>query len=151
VAVLRKAAVTVLGWLLILVGLAALALPGPGLLLLLGGLVVLSGEYTWAARHRDRVRRKALEAARTSVATYRRIALSVGSACLVIAAGVVWWIDPVIPEVALFGPRLPFGGWGTGLGIVVSGLVALGLMVHSLVTYRGGPPTKSGPSSTPPI
>jgi uncharacterized protein (TIGR02611 family) len=136
VAVLRKAAVTVLGWLLLIVGLAALALPGPGLLLLLSGLVVLSGEYAWAERHTERVRRKATEAAQAGVATYPRIVLSLGSAVLVIAAGVVWCIDPEIPKAGLLGPHLPFGGWPTGSGIVLSGLVALGLVVHSLMKYR---------------
>jgi uncharacterized protein (TIGR02611 family) len=136
VAALRKAAVTVLGWLLLLVGLAALALPGPGLLLLLSGLVVLSREYAWAERHTERVRRKATEAARAGVATYPRIALSVGSAALVILAGVLWWSDPEIPQVGVLGPRLPFGGWATGSGIVASGCVALGLVIHSLVNYR---------------
>ena len=38
------------GWTLVVAGVAALILPGPGLLLLAAGLVVLSQQYAWAAR-----------------------------------------------------------------------------------------------------
>lgn len=134
---LRKTGVTVLGWLLVLVGVAALALPGPGLLLLLAGLVVLSGEYEWAERRVEPVREKAFDVARAGVATYPRILLSALSACLVIAAGVVWWINPRIPTIGPVGPDIPFGGWATGSGIVLSGLVALGLLIYSVVKFRG--------------
>ena len=47
---------TILGWVLVLVGVAALVLPGPGLLLLLAGLVVLSQEYEWAERRVEPVK-----------------------------------------------------------------------------------------------
>jgi Putative transmembrane protein (PGPGW) len=150
-AVLRKAGVTVVGWVLVVAGVAALALPGPGLLLLLAGLVVLSGEYAWAERRTEPVRRKALQAARAGVATYPRIGLSALSACLVIAAGVVWWIDPSIPVLGPLGPRLPFGGWASGSGIVLSGLVALGLLVYSAVKFPRAPKTKRGTPSAPVI
>jgi hypothetical protein len=139
-AVLRKAAVTVVGWVLILCGAVAIILPGPGLLLLLAGLVLLSSEYKWAARRTEPVRRKALEAASAGVATYLRIALSALAACLVIAVGVLWWIDPLIPAIGPLGQRLPFGGWGSGSGLVLSGLVALGLLIYSAVKFRRRPP-----------
>lgn len=134
---IRKAGVTVLGWVLVIVGVAALLLPGPGLLLLLAGLVVLSGEYEWAERRTDPVRRKALAAARAGVATVPRILLSALAAGLVIAVGVFWWMDPRIPQVGPVGPELPLGGWTTGSGILVSGLVALGLLIYSVVKFRG--------------
>jgi len=137
VAPLRKTGVTLIGWLLVLFGVAALALPGPGLLLLVAGLVVLSGEYEWAERRVEPVREKAFDVARAGVATYPRIALSALSACLVIAAGVMWWINPRIPQVGPVGPEIPFGGWATGSGIVLSGLVALGLLIYSVVKFRG--------------
>ena len=65
---LRKTGITLLGWLLVVVGIVALALPGPGLLLLLAGLVVLSGEYSWAERRVEPVRRKTFDVARSGVA-----------------------------------------------------------------------------------
>ena len=138
-AALRKAGVTVCGWLLVLVGVIAIPLPGPGWLLLLSGLVVLSQEYTWAERRVEPVRKKAVAAARIGVATYPRIVLSALSACLVIATGVFWWVNPRIPQIGPIGPKLPFGGWPTGSGIVLSGLVALGLLIYSVGKFRREP------------
>src|SRR5690606_27906994 len=52
-----------LGWVLIVAGLAALVLPGPGLLLLFAGLAVLSQQYDWAERRMHPVREAALRGA----------------------------------------------------------------------------------------
>ena len=41
---------------LILLGLAMLVTPGPGLLALFGGISLLATEYEWARRWRDRLR-----------------------------------------------------------------------------------------------
>jgi hypothetical protein len=58
-AVLRKVWVTTFGWVITLLGIAALVLPGPGLLLLLAGLVILSQEYAWAERRVEPIKIKA--------------------------------------------------------------------------------------------
>ena len=137
--VIRKTSVTVLGWVLVVAGLAALILPGPGLLLLLAGLVVLSQEYEWARRRVEPLRDKAFEVAAAGVETWPRILFSGLAAVGVIAVGLVWWADPEIPEVWVLGPGLPFGGWATGSGLVLSGLVALGLLVYSVRRFRNGP------------
>ena len=52
---LRRTGVEVLGWTLILVGVAMLVLPGPGLLAIVGGLVVLSVHNAWAKHLGDGV------------------------------------------------------------------------------------------------
>lgn len=133
---LRKAAVFILGWTLVLGGIAALILPGPGLLLLLLGLVVLSQEYEWAERRVDPVKDKAFEVARQGVSTYPRIALSALGALALMAIGVVWGLDPTIPEIGPIGPNLPVGGWATGSSIILSGVIALGLLVYSIKRFR---------------
>lgn len=133
---LRKTWITVLGWVLVLVGIAALILPGPGLLLLLAGLVVLSQEYEWAERRVEPVKKKAFDVAKSGVSTYPRIALSAVGAFAVMAVGVFWWSDPEIPEIGPFGPALPFGGAATGSSIVLSGMVALGLLIYSIKRWR---------------
>lgn len=46
----RRIAVTITGSLLLIVGVALLPLPGPGLLVILAGLGILSLEYGWARR-----------------------------------------------------------------------------------------------------
>ncbi|MGI8614299.1 MAG: PGPGW domain-containing protein [Nocardioidaceae bacterium] len=144
---LRKVWVTVAGWLLVLAGIAALALPGPGLLLLLAGLVILSQEYDWAGRRVEPVKERAFEAAAAGVRTWPRVVLSALGALAVVAVGVVWWLDPVIPTVWIIGPRLPLGGWSTGLGVVVSGLAALALLAYSMRRFRGEPTERPGVSS----
>jgi hypothetical protein len=143
----RKIAVTIVGSLLLIAGVAALVLPGPGLLLLMAGLVVLATEFEWAARRVDSVRDKAFDVSAASVATRPRIVFSTVSACLVVAAGVFWWVDPEIPTFWIIGPDLPFGGPATGLVVVVSGLVALGLIAYSLQRFRWGPAEPPGSRS----
>ncbi len=133
----RRLLVTMLGWVLVLCGVAALVLPGPGLLLLLAGLVVLSQEYDWAERRVEPVKQKAFDVAQAGVATVPRIAGSALGAMAVVAVGVAWGLDPRVPEVGPFGPDLPFGGCATGSSIVLSGLIALGLLVYSIKRWRG--------------
>ena len=52
----KKVAIFVAGVLLLVLGLSLLVLPGPSLPVILCGLAVLSTEYTWARKWRDRVR-----------------------------------------------------------------------------------------------
>lgn len=134
---LRRLWITAIGWVLVICGVAALVLPGPGLLLLLAGLVVLSQEYDWAERRVEPVKQRAFDVAKAGVSTVPRIALSALGALAVIAVGVVWCLDPEIPEVGPLGPELPLGGWPTGSSIVLSGIVALGLLGYSVKKWRG--------------
>lgn len=136
---LRKAGITILGWILVLLGLAALVLPGPGLLLLLLGLIVLSQEYEWAARRVEPVKKKAFEVARQGVSSYPRILLSGLGACALIAVGILWGLDPPVPTAGPIGPDLPFGGWATGTTIMVSGVIALALVIYSVKRFRPSP------------
>jgi len=46
----KRIAVTVAGGVVILVGIAMLVLPGPGLLVIIAGLAILATEYVWAER-----------------------------------------------------------------------------------------------------
>lgn len=59
----KRLAVTIVGFVLILVGIALLVLPGPGLLVIIGGLAVLGTEYMWARRMLELARQKAKETA----------------------------------------------------------------------------------------
>lgn len=59
----RRLAVTVLGLVLVLAGLAGIVLPLlPGPLLVFAGLAVLATEYVWARRALDVTRRRATQA-----------------------------------------------------------------------------------------
>jgi uncharacterized protein (TIGR02611 family) len=58
----KRVAVTVVGAALVLVGLAMLVLPGPGILVVALGFAVLGTEYAWAAAALDRTKRAATQA-----------------------------------------------------------------------------------------
>lgn len=132
----RKIGVLVLGWLLVATGIAALVLPGPGLLLLFAGLALLSTEYAWAKTRVEPVKQQALKTAAESVGSPTRIVFSILSALALVALGVLWWVNPQIPEFGVFGPRLPAGGWPTGSTLILSGLIALGLVIVSILRFR---------------
>ncbi|MGJ9412413.1 PGPGW domain-containing protein [Aeromicrobium sp. CF4.19] len=127
----------VLGWILVVLGTAALFLPGPGLLALFAGLTLLSQRYTWAERRVEPVKRKALEAAETGVQSWWRIAGSVLAALTLVGLGIYWGLRPPAPSWwPLRDTWWLLGGWGTGGTLIFSGLVALGLMVYSYRRYR---------------
>ncbi len=55
----KAVAVTIVGLVLILAGVAMLVLPGPGLLVIIAGLAVLATQYTWAQVALERAKEKA--------------------------------------------------------------------------------------------
>ena len=65
----KRIAVTVVGAAVVAAGLAMLALPGPGMLVLALGFAILGKEYAWAAAAFERVKRAATRAARATHAT----------------------------------------------------------------------------------
>jgi uncharacterized membrane protein YbaN (DUF454 family) len=129
----------ILGWLLLAAGVAAIILPGPGLLLLALGLWVLAKNYRWADRLLDPVKRAAYRGASESVTSWPRIILSTVLALALIAVGVVWGIHPDPPSWwPLADKWWLFGGWGTGAFLIASGLLAIGLLGWSMKNFRYG-------------
>jgi hypothetical protein len=126
--VLRRVVTTILGGALVVVGVLLLVLPGPGLLLVLAGLIVLAFEYPWAQRRVAPVRRQAVAAAQFSVASRLRITWTAAVGLALVVAGVAWTVVP----------SLPFGGTGTGSGLALSGVLLLGLLGYSVRRW-GGP------------
>lgn len=131
----------ILGWGLVLLGVVMVVAPGPGLLALVAGVWILARHNPWAERLLEPLNRKAQQAAREGVQTWPRIVASALGAFVVMAVGIVWCVDPSIPEFSIVGidvgPDLPLGGITTGASIIVSSLVALGLLVYSVRRYRG--------------
>jgi uncharacterized protein (TIGR02611 family) len=58
----KRIAVSVAGLVLLVLGLAMMVLPGPGILFLLAGLAVLATEYVWAQRMLNYAKTKAEQA-----------------------------------------------------------------------------------------
>lgn len=58
----KRVAVSVLGGVLVLGGIAMLVLPGPGILVVALGFAVLGTEYAWAAAALERTKRTAEKA-----------------------------------------------------------------------------------------
>ena len=59
----KRVAVSLVGGVLVLGGLAMLVLPGPGILVVALGFAVLGTEYAWAAAALERTKRAAVQAA----------------------------------------------------------------------------------------
>lgn len=116
----KRVTIAVIGSVVLLVGVALLVLPGPGLLLILAGLLILASEFPSLERHIDPVRDRAMKAAEDSVSSPLRIAGSVLCGLGLIAAGFAWGLR-------LF-PWLPLAGWSTGSSLILSGLVLFGLL-----------------------
>jgi uncharacterized protein (TIGR02611 family) len=133
----KRIGLEIVGWVLVVAGLAALVLPGPGLLMLAGGLVILSQQYEWAERRVEPIKRRALQGAAESVETNARVAMSTAFALALMACGVLWLWSPEQPG---WWPLpdwlwLP-GGRPTGVTQVASAFVALGLIAWSFRRYR---------------
>jgi hypothetical protein len=127
-----------LGWVLVVGGLAALVLPGPGLLALFAGLAILSQHYEWARRRLEPVKIAAIRTAAEGVRDWWRMLLSGLGIATLFAAGVLWLWQPRMPEWWPLGEFwwLP-GGWATGVALVVSGFAALALVAYSYRHFRG--------------
>ncbi len=77
----KRIAVSVVGGVFVLAGLAMLVLPGPGILVVVVGFAILGTEYAWAAAALDRTKRTAAQAgtmARSGVTTAARSARGFG-------------------------------------------------------------------------
>ncbi|HZG90548.1 MAG TPA: PGPGW domain-containing protein [Pseudonocardia sp.] len=123
----KRAAALVGGGLLLLLGIALLVLPGPGLLLVLAGLLVLSSQFPSVDKYVDPVQDRAMRAAEQSVSSPLRLAGSILAGLALIGGGVVWGV---------LGAQVPLGGWATGSSLILSGLILLGLLVYSYRRVR---------------
>jgi hypothetical protein len=117
---LKDVTLAVAGGVVLLVGIALLVLPGPGLLLILAGLWMLASVFPALERYVDPVRDRAMKAAQDSVSSPLRIAGSVLCGLALVAAGVLWGLR-------IF-PWLPFPGWSTGSSLILSGVLLFALL-----------------------
>ena len=136
----KRIGLEIVGWTLLVVGIAALILPGPGLLMIAGGIVLLSQQYEWAERRVEPIKREAMRGAANGVKTWPRIIASSIMILLIAAAGVLWYVGPAAPGWWPVAERwwLP-GGKATSISQFGSALLAAGLLVWSYRKFHGNP------------
>ena len=136
----KRVGVEVVGWVLVVAGIAALVLPGPGLLLLFAGLAVLSQQYDWAERRLAPVKFRALKGAAESVETPFRIVLSSLAVVALIACGVLWTVSPPAPDWWPVRDSwwLP-GGLATAITQFASAAIAIATLIYSYRRFHGKP------------
>ena len=126
VRLLRRIALTVVGTVILAVGVVLLVAPGPGLLVILLALIVFGVEYEWARRRlvtvRDKARSAAEKAAASRVATASAILFGLGAIGL--GAGLA------------FTDLLPLSGIATGASVALGGLTVLATTAYSVREMR---------------
>ena len=135
---LRRIGYDIIGWSLMVVGVILMPLPGPGTLIVVTGLVILAQNNEWAERQLAPMKRQAYRAAKEGVKTWPRIVVSAFGGMCVVAVGTTFILSPPPPGFWPVGERWwLFGGAWAGVSIVISGLIALGLLVYSVKKFRG--------------
>ncbi|MFG2016988.1 PGPGW domain-containing protein [Actinomadura geliboluensis] len=124
----KRGMVLVGGGLVLLTGAALLVLPGPGLLLVLAGLLILAREFPAVDRYVEPVRERAIQAAEDSVTSWWRLTGSILTGLALFGAGVAWGLVE----------ELPFSGWSTGSGLILSGFILFGLLYWSYRRVKAG-------------
>lgn len=141
----RRTGLEIAGWTLIAIGIPLMPLPGPGTIVVVSGVALLSRRYVWAQKLLDPLERRAVEAAKFGVATIPRITMSALGGLWLFALGVVWWQGPDIPEFTLigydFGPELPGAGLASALGLWASALATWVLLAYSVKRWRSSSAT----------
>lgn len=140
VRILAHVAVLCLGWLLVVAGVAALFLPGPGMLLLFAGIYLLSRHHRWARYLLRPVKLQAMQGAAEGVETRLRIAASTLGALCVGGFGVLWLVQPPAPS---WWPAPEqwwlIGGRTVGVTLALSCVIALVLLFFSARRFHGHP------------
>lgn len=139
-ALAKRIGLVTLGWIVLVAGLLALVLPGPGLLLTFAGLAILATQYRWARRLMHPVRVKAWRGTAEGVKTIPRIALSALAALTLLGLGLLWLLDPPAPSWwPLSGEWWLVGGLSVGITLTGSSLVAVALLVFAVHRFYGRP------------
>jgi Putative transmembrane protein (PGPGW) len=133
---LKRSAVTILGFGLLLLGGAMMVLPGPGILVIVAGLAVLATEYVWAQKLLKTARSQAEKVQEAAVASPLRTAGSVLFGLGLFALGVAML---VLPDV-----DLPFWSPVTGGIMAVTALILLVTTYMTVRAARGEDTTHTG-------
>lgn len=132
----KRFAVTILGGALLLLGLAMMVLPGPGILVIVAGLAVLATEYVWAQRLLKRARSQAQQVQEAAVASPGRTAMTVLFGLVLLGIGVTMVVKPDVD--------LPAWSPVTGGILAVTALILLTTTYLTFRAARGEDTTHTG-------
>ena len=126
----KRVLVLILGVAVLAAGVAMLALPGPGILVIIVGLVILATEFTWAERALDRTTSTAAGAAtKVTGNTSGQLALA--------ASGIGMIVGGILVAVL-------FGGFVVvGVSVALAGVIGLGTLhprVHAWIEEKASTP-----------
>ena len=126
---LKRFAVTIVGGALLVLGVAMMVLPGPGILVIVAGLALLATEYVWARRMLKTARAQAEKVQEAAVASPVRTAgtLVFGVALLGLGLAMVFFRDV----------DLPFWSPVTGGIMAVTALILLATTYLTLRAAKG--------------
>lgn len=133
---LKRFAVTLLGGGLLVLGLAMMVLPGPGILVIVAGLAVLATEYVWARRLLVRAKQQAAKAQEAAVASPVRLAGTVLFGVALLVLGLVMIVKKDLD--------VPFWSPVTGGILAVTALILLVTTYLSWRAARGEDTTHTG-------
>lgn len=120
--------VAVIGSAVTLVGVALLALPGPGFLLVAGGLAILATQFTWARRPLRYAQHKAEQGVDEIAKSRWRTAFAVVCGLVPLTIGVVHLAGVELPLVERFMNTF------VAVSLIVSGVFLVGLVVYARVS-----------------
>ena len=123
--VAKRFAATLLGGALLLLGLAMMVLPGPGILVIVAGLAVLATEYVWAQRLLKRAKSQAEKVQEAAVASPARTGMTVVFGLVLLGVGLAMIAKPDVDLPA----------WGPVTGGIIA-VTALILLTTTYLTYR---------------
>ena len=132
----KRFAVTILGGALLVLGLAMMVLPGPGILVIVAGLAVLATEYVWARTLLVRAKKSAAAAQEAAVKSPARLGATIVFGVGLLALGVAMLLFQDLD--------VPFWSPVTGGILAVTALILLVTTYLSVRAARGEDTTHTG-------
>jgi hypothetical protein len=126
---LKRFAVTIVGVGLLVLGAAMMVLPGPGILVIVGGLALLATEYVWARKMLKTAQAQAEKVQEAAVASPVRTAATVAFGVGLLGLG--------LAMVLLRDVNLPFWSPVTGGIMAVTALVLLATTYLTIRNAKG--------------
>ena len=132
----KRFAVTIVGGALVLLGLAMMVLPGPGILVIVAGLAVLATEYVWARRLLVKAKAQATKVQEAAVKSPARTGGTVLFGLALLVLGIVMVVKKDLD--------LPFWSPVTGGILAVTALILLTTTYLTVRAARGEDTTHTG-------